>query len=54
MGRPSRQIGNVDERLRKLERKQKNHEDLDDDRFMKIKKKKKKENPIKDRLIYRV
>ncbi len=47
-------LGNVDERLRRIERKQKIHEERDDDRFMKIKKQKKKENPIKERLIYRV
>lgn len=50
----NKQLGNVDERLKRLERKQRNHEEVDDDRFMNIKKKKKRENPIKDRLIYRV
>ena len=49
-----RQIGNVNERLRRIERKQKIHEDRDDDRFMKIKKEKKKQNPFKEHLIYRV
>ena len=39
----NKQLGNVDERLKRIERKQKIHEERDDDRFMKIKKQKKKE-----------
>ena len=52
MKRPS--LGNVDQKLKRLEERKKYSAEMDDDRFMKIKKQKKKENPIKERLIYRV
>lgn len=49
-----RQLGNVDEKLKSMDRKLKHHEEEDDDRFMKIKKKKKKKNLKKEHMIYRV
>ncbi len=50
----NKQLGNVDEKLKRMDKKLKHHEEEDDDRFMKIKKKKKNKQSKRDQLIYRV
>jgi hypothetical protein len=48
----NKQLGNVDSKLSKMDKKLKHHEEEDEQKY--VKKKKKKKNEIKEKMIYRV